>query len=158
MKFPRPRTLQQNEFPDNISTQPVLFQNLVQNIIHPPENSAMDSYINASIEYLKAQHRLKAKSACLNVTNLESTLYFVDVSFPPSTFKIKCLVDTGASHTIIHHNIISRLNIAYKPLRIKLKTATGVSDTAVKGVTHTVFKTAYEAFTTIRRPFQQNKA
>ena len=111
MKFPRPRTLQQNEFPDNISTQPVLFQNLVQNIIHPPENSAMDSYINASIEYLKAQHRLKAKSACLNVTNLESTLYFVNVSFPPSTFKIKCLVDTGASHTIIHHNIISRLNI-----------------------------------------------
>jgi dUTPase len=137
MKFPRPRSLQENEFPDNTSTQPTLFRHLVQNVIHPPENSAMDSYISVSIDYLKNQQRQKTQKVAINSTNIESTLFFVDITIPPSTEKIKCLVDTGASHTILHYSFAKRYNLKFEPLQINLKTATGVSESAVKGILHT---------------------
>ena len=53
MKFPRPRNLLINEYPDLTTEQPELFCELVQQFVHPPPQSNMESYITASIDFLK---------------------------------------------------------------------------------------------------------
>ena len=54
MKFPRPRVLLQNDYPDLIESQPELVKSLIETV-KPPENSPMDEYLKASIDFLKKQ-------------------------------------------------------------------------------------------------------
>ena len=53
MKFPKPKILEDNPYPDINATQPELLHNLVQNFVNPAEKTPMDSYLQNTIEYLK---------------------------------------------------------------------------------------------------------
>lgn len=53
MKFPKPKQLVENEYPDLDMTQPELIKHFVQNIVFPSENSLMDKYIYQTIVALK---------------------------------------------------------------------------------------------------------
>ena len=144
MKFPRPKTLVTNDYPDLTITQPALFADLVQNFVHPTPLSHMDSYISASIDFLKHEQKLKSSKLHLNATRIGAELSFIYLTIPPSPIKIKCLIDTGCSNTILHSSIAEKLNLSYKPFNITISTATGESEDAVQGITHTYF-TLYPA-------------
>jgi hypothetical protein len=49
MKFPKPKQLVENEYPDLDMTQPELIKHFVQDIVFPTENSLMDKYIYQTI-------------------------------------------------------------------------------------------------------------
>jgi hypothetical protein len=56
MKFPRPRKLEINEYPDLTTTQPELLKYMVNNFISPPPGSDIATYIDQTIQFLKTQH------------------------------------------------------------------------------------------------------
>jgi hypothetical protein len=137
MKFPKPKQLVENEYPDLDMTQPELIKHFVQNIVFPTENSLMDKYIYQTIVALKNAKQEKAKekaqkkkgknSVSVNVSDLGSELFFT-----------KCHI--GATNSLMHTSVAHRLNIEYKPLKIGISTATGVDNDAVKGISHIRFK------------------
>ena len=105
MKFPKPRTLLQNVYPDLIISQPDIFKDMVNNFNKPPINSEMDTYIDASIQHLKSLHKAKQSKLKVNNLSVSSRLSYAYITIPPSTTKIKCLIDTGCSNTIIHSSV-----------------------------------------------------
>ncbi|RPH77636.1 MAG: hypothetical protein EHM77_07770, partial [Planctomycetaceae bacterium] len=115
MKFPRPRILLENEYPDLTDSQPELFHDMVTNFVHPEPESSIDNYINSTVEFLKNQQRQKQLSAKLNNVNLANNLFFVYLTLPPNKEKIKCLVDTGASNSLLHSSIADKLKIPIEP-------------------------------------------
>ena len=139
LKFPRPRQLLLNEYPDSTETQPELFNQLITSFVKPQENSRMDNYIMQTIEYLKDEKRKKVLSSKLNNVNLGSKLYFIDITIYPHEKKIKCLVDTGAANSLLHKSIADELQLKSDPANIRLATATGTSDTAITGISHQYF-------------------
>jgi dUTPase len=139
MKFPRPRTLVTNEYPDITDDQPTLFRDVIENLIYPQPNSDMEAYINSSIEFLKNQQKTQRQMLKLNSIQINSSLSFVYIIIPPSTRKIKCLVDTGCSNTIIRSEIAKEIKLKFRPYHITLSTATGNSENSVKGITHSKF-------------------
>ena len=48
----------------------------------------------------------------------------------------KTLVDTGATNSLMHTSVAEKLGIKYKPIKLRLKTATGVDEDAIKGIAH----------------------
>ena len=92
MKFPKPRTLLQNEYPDLIVSQPDLFKDMVINFNKPPVDSEMDTYIDASIQHLKTLHKQKQNKLKVNNLSVSSRLSYVYITIPPNKNKIKCLI------------------------------------------------------------------
>ena len=138
MKFPRPRELTNNEYPELQEDEPTLFRNLIQMAL-PAKNSEMDMYIDSTIRFVKEKQKKKARQVKLNNVALENNLYFVDITFPPSTEKFKALVDTGASNSLIHESVAEKLNITLTPTTMRLSTATGSSVNAITGTAHLKF-------------------
>ena len=81
MKFPKPRELLRNEYPDSDMTQPELIRLMVREIIHPAEDSEHMKFINKSVTYLKEQVREKNRKVKVNRMSLNKSLYFVDAEF-----------------------------------------------------------------------------
>ncbi|MFN9905528.1 MAG: hypothetical protein ACK56F_05300, partial [bacterium] len=97
MKFPKPRELKNNDYPDLQEDEPTILRNLIQ-LARPNEGSHIDMYLDSTIKYVKEKQRKKANEVRLNNAAFGNNLYFVDITFPPSTEKFKALVDTGASN------------------------------------------------------------
>ncbi len=57
MKFPKPRNLTINEYPNLCTPQPDLFKGLVNEIIHPSEGSARERYLQETIDDLKERSK-----------------------------------------------------------------------------------------------------
>ncbi len=53
MKFPKPRILTKNEYPDLKTPQPDLFKELINEIIYPEDGSARERYLQQTIDDLK---------------------------------------------------------------------------------------------------------
>ena len=102
MKFPRPRTLLQNPYPDLNEDQPTILRHLVSELINPPPLSETAVYIDSTIKYVKENQRLKAAAARINSAIIANQLFFVTISFPPHAEQFKALVDTGASQSMLH--------------------------------------------------------
>ena len=136
MTFPRPRVLMENRYPDSPLSHPQIFETMVQSTINPPQHSPMDAYLQQSIDFLKEMQRKKGAAVKLNNCTIGSNLYFTNISLNRDTGVIKCLVDTGATNSLIHSSIAKQLNLKVQPIRLKLATATGVSEDAIKGISH----------------------
>jgi len=151
MKFPKPKMLTENEYPDSTLSQPELFRKLVKDVIHPPEGSKMSKYYQKTIDFLKDQKKARAKKASSKVTRVNFTalgkaLYFAKCITwgvnPLESITFSALVDTGAANSMIHISLVNRLQLAYKPIQLTLATATGLDDNAIKGVLHLKFALA----------------
>ena len=51
----------------------------------------------------------------------------------------KTLVDTGATNSLMHTSVAEKFGIKYKPIKLRLKTVTGVDEDAIKGIAHQKF-------------------
>ena len=167
MKFPKPKHLVINEYPDLDITQPELLRQFVQNYVHPKENSYMDRYISRTIEVLKQAKSKKAKEKARkkalnnnikllntqnisvnsmqnNIAKLGHELFFIVCHVRNNEKKLympfKALTDTGASNSLLHTSVANKLGIKYEPIKLILATATGHDDTAVKGIAHLKFR------------------
>lgn len=137
MKFPRPRTLTENPYPDITLTEPEIVSSIVSTV-KPEENSPMDAYIQSSIDFIKKEQRDKKSLVVQFSKVIGDNLLFVDLYI--NGIKIeRCLVDTGATNSLIHESIAKKLNLPMKPTSLKLSTATGVSGDAIKGISHAQF-------------------
>ena len=148
MKFPKPKSLLVNEYPDSTTSQPELLKSMVQEIIFPQENSKMGNYVDTTIKFIKEQKKERAQKASLKVVKvhyqeLGRKLYFVDTSTtgitPYKEISFRALVDTGAANSLIHMSLVKELGLKYKPAKMVLATASGLDDTAIKGILHLKF-------------------
>ena len=132
LKFPRPRVLEINDFPDLDLHQPFLFRKMVCQSIYPPKNSPMDAYLDQTIKHSKDM--LKIKSSVIKLHNIKgNNLYFSDILLNDDPTVIKSLVDTGCENSMLHSSIAKKLNLEIQPLNLILETATGSSNTAIRG-------------------------
>jgi dUTPase len=145
LKFPRPRTLTINEYPDLVEDEPVLMQKLITQLINPLKSTDMDEYIKSTISYIKGKSDQNTKKTRLFNTKVGKKLFYVKITFPPSEEEITCLVDTGASNSLLHHKIAERLQIEMQPTNMQMATATGTSSNIIMGTSHRTFR-----FTTSR--------
>ncbi len=53
MKFPKPRELKNNEYPDLQEDEPTLLRNLMQ-LARPSEGSHIDMYLNSTIKFVNS--------------------------------------------------------------------------------------------------------
>ena len=53
MKFPKPRNLLKNEFPDLTVVQPNIFRKVVSDIVYPEDDTKRDRYIEETVKTLK---------------------------------------------------------------------------------------------------------
>ncbi len=146
MKFPKPRTLLINEYPDMVLTEPSLMKKLVQEVIKPEPESQMGKYLDQSILFIKEQKKLRAKKAQEKVLpvhfhDLGRKLYFIKCSTQGKNAEVpfNALVDTGAANSLIHISVINNMQLPYKPLKLTLATASGLDEDAIKGVIHLKF-------------------
>jgi len=70
MKFPRPRTLTINKYPDLQEDQPTILQKLVADLINPVPKSEMDRYIDETIKYIKNKEKESSKKVKLFNVNV----------------------------------------------------------------------------------------
>ncbi len=61
-------------------------------------------------------------------------------SFPTSAELIPCLIDTGASNSLLHQSVIAKLNLPIQPTSMKMSTATGTSNDIITGTSHLTFQ------------------
>jgi len=148
MKFPKPKLLTENEYPDLDKSHPKLLKELVQEIVHPAEGSKMSKYYETTVQFLKEQKKSRAKKALVRVTKahareLGKQLHFVKCATwgkdPYSGVEFSALVDTGAANSLVHIAIVERLGLAYQPIKLTLCTATGRDETSIKGMIHLKF-------------------
>ena len=140
MKFPRPRILVNNEFPDLILDQPRILQDLVTKIVKPIPNSPEDIYLDQTIEFIKKKAAQNHKKVKLFNVNIGQKLSYVTITIPPHTDNILCLVDTGASNSLLHYKIAEKLQLKVKPTSMQMATATGTSSNAIIGTCHLTFQ------------------
>ena len=81
MKFPKPRELKSNDYPDLQEDEPTLLRNLIQ-LARPSEGSYIDMYLDSTIKYVKEKQRKKTNEVRLNNAAFGNNLYFVDITFP----------------------------------------------------------------------------
>jgi hypothetical protein len=137
LKFPKPKILLENEFPDLNLDHPSLIKSIVDTV-KPEPNSATDIFISASIQYLKEQQR--KKSVTLNNSfSLGSHLPFADILFNNQPLKVKALLDSGATNSLIHTSFARKLKLKVTPCNMSLNTANGSSQNAIKGIAHVTF-------------------
>jgi actin-related protein len=135
MKFPKPRTLLENQYPDNVLPLPELLKSIV-NTVRPEPNTPMYSYLDSTIKHLKDLQKKKGQTIELNSCIIGSNLFFLQMIVNDLQLNIPTLVDTGATNSLIHSSLASKLKLKVHPISMKLSTATGVSSTAIKGLTH----------------------
>jgi hypothetical protein len=70
MKFPKPRYLVANDYPDLKESQPDLIKRLVQEIVYPKEGTEMQKYLDQSVEFLKPQQKERARKASQKITKV----------------------------------------------------------------------------------------
>ena len=80
MKFPKPRILEQNNYPDLILSDPILYKNIIHKTVFPDKNSDMDQYYNNTIAYLKNTHRLKNTKIPTYTAITNQDLYFIQMT------------------------------------------------------------------------------
>ncbi len=88
MKFPKPRELKNNDYPDLQEDEPTLLRNLMQ-LARPSEGSHIDMYLDSTIKFVKEKQRKKANEVRLNNAAFGNNLYFVDITLPPVYRKIQ---------------------------------------------------------------------
>jgi len=137
LKFPRPRILLENQYPDLTDDLPTVVKSIIKTV-KPEENSDLDQYINSSIKFLKDQQRLK-QSIEVNQCIIGSNLYFIPITINQSEEVIPCLVDTGATNSLLHISVAKHLNLKLSPTNLRLVTATGESENAIQGIAHIDF-------------------
>jgi hypothetical protein len=140
MKFPRPRILVSNEFPDLLQDQPKILQDLVSKIAKPTPNSPEDKYMDETIEFIKKKAAQQNKKIKLYHTHVGKKLFYVNMTIPPHTDNILCLVDTGASNSLLHYKIAKKLQLKVKPTSMQMATATGTSSNIIMGTCHLTFQ------------------
>jgi len=140
MKFPKPRHLLTNDYPDLTEDQPTILKKLVTQIINPEENSRQAEYIDATIKYIKKQGEETTKKLKLFNVNVGRNLFFINVQFPPSEEIVTCLVDTGASNSLLHESVVKRLKLPVEPTNMKISTATCTSSDVIVGTSHLKFR------------------
>ena len=91
MKFPKPRVLIKNEFPDLVILQPVVFKKVVDDKVYPENDSKRDRYLYETVKTLKNRAKQKAKAAKLNEIFINKELYFVPI-FTRHTMTRACAV------------------------------------------------------------------
>jgi dUTPase len=148
MKFSRPRDLTLNSYPDYDKPQPQLIKELIHDIVYPKEGSRMQKYYQATVDFLKQQKRNRTAKESKKITRayfseLGKKLYFVKcrtwIRHPAMSGEFRALIDTGASNSLIHTSVASRLGIEYQPAKMTLATATGLDSESVKGIAHLKF-------------------
>jgi len=139
MKFPKPRHLTENGYPDLTEDQPTLLKKLVQ-AIKPTENSAYDKYIDSTIAFVKSKSKENSRKAKLYNAIVGKKLFFVMAIFPNAKEAIPCLVDTGASNSLLHQSVVNKLDLPMKPTSMKIATATGTSSSIITGTSHLTFQ------------------
>jgi dUTPase len=137
LKFPKPKVLEDNLYPDDTTSVPLLFKKMIT-LINPPHNDPMDTYINTTIEHVKAVKKLSSVTALNNCT-ITGNLFFVNIIFEPFSIEVKALIDTGASNSLMNITLANKLNLKIEPVNLILQTATGASPTAIKGILHEKF-------------------
>ena len=140
MKFPKPRHLTVNEYPDLPEDQPTIIRKLVQSGIKPNPATPEADYIEATIAYIKQKSKESAKKVTLYSTNVGRKLYFVTITFPPSTEPVLCLVDTGASNSLLHQSVTQKLSLPVTPTSMRMSTAAGTSSNIIVGTSHRKFQ------------------
>jgi len=100
MKFPKPRQLTINSYPDLEEDQPAILNKLVTTTVKPPAQSKEDEYLEATIKYIKKREKENNTKIKLYNANVGRKLFFAHIAFPPSEEEILCLIDTGASNSI----------------------------------------------------------
>ncbi len=91
----------------NSSLFPVL-QDLVSKIAKPIPNSPEDKYLDETIEFIKKKAAQQNKKVKLFHTHVGKKLFHVNMTIPPHTDNILCLVDTGASNSLLHYKIAEK--------------------------------------------------
>jgi len=137
MKFPRPRILLENQYPDMTDDHPTVIKSLMRTI-KPDKNDNMNQYIDSSIKFLKNQQRLK-QTVQINQCLVGRDLYFIPILINDSDEVIPCLVDTGATNSLLHISVAKKLKLKLEPTNLKLVTATGQAQNALKGTAHIDF-------------------
>jgi hypothetical protein len=59
MKFPKPKQIFENKYPDLNLTQPELIKHFVQDIAYREANSIMDKYITQTIDFMKSAKKAR---------------------------------------------------------------------------------------------------
>jgi hypothetical protein len=145
MKFPKPKKLTKNEYPDLLTPQPELFKELINEIIYPKEGSARERYLKETIDTLKENSKKKAKKLKLNQLFVNRKLYYINMCIQPGEnvkgdTNINALVDTGAANSLIHMDIAKKFNLKYEKCRMTICTATGTDTESIKGIAHIKFR------------------
>ncbi len=60
MKFPQPRELKNNDYPDLQEDEPTLLRNLIQ-LARPSEGSHIDMYLDSTIKFVKRKAKKESK-------------------------------------------------------------------------------------------------
>ncbi len=66
MKFPKPRELLANTYPDLKISQPELIKKMVRELVRPSEKDKYYTYIETTVKYLKEAARKRLKTVKLN--------------------------------------------------------------------------------------------
>ena len=123
MKFPKPKMLTENEYPDLDTSHPDLIRKLVQEIVHPEEGSKMSKYYETAIEFLKDQKRSRAKKTQNKMTKVHFTelgrkLYFLKCATwgrdPLIATHFSALIDTDAANSLLHISVVEKLTLELK--------------------------------------------
>jgi hypothetical protein len=143
MKFPKPRELKINEYPDLALSQPELFKKMISQIVYPKDKTEYGLFVENSIKFMKEAARAKNKTVKINSVALNRQLYFTRINnvsqYFQNCYDIYGLVDTGAANLLIQQNIAKKLGLVCTPFKCTLSTATGTDDEAITGITHTEF-------------------
>ena len=113
---------------------------MVLDIIKPKHGSVYNQYLENTVEYIKQKDKEKVHKLKLYNTIVGKKLFFVTITFPPSTVPIQCLVDTGASNSLLHQSIVNKLDLPIKPTSMRMATATGTSTNIITGTSHLTFQ------------------
>ncbi len=144
MKFPKPRILTKNEYPDLKTPQPELFKELINEIIYPEEGSARERYLQQTIDDLKERSKKKSKAIKLNQLFINRRLYYINICIEPNGTKedtnIHALIDTGAANSLIHLDVVRKFKLEYEPCKMIICTATGTDSESIKGIAHLKFR------------------
>jgi len=141
MKFPKPRILLKNEYPDLSVNQPELYRKMIKEIVYPELGSIKDRYLDETIAILKKRAKQKVKAAKLNEIFINQELYFIPLLIKNALNNnkpepIQSLIDTGAANSLIQYDVAKALGLKFEPIKLTLKTATGEDSDTVQGIVH----------------------
>ena len=119
------------------------FHRIVNEIVHPPDDSERDVFIENSICNLKEQEKKKAKEE--NVKGIfRNARFYVKACMKYDSRmngehgfeNIACLLDTTLESNVISMKLINRLNINLEPYDHSVHPVTGQNKLEIKGTVH----------------------